>query len=64
MINQKLDEQIEADEDVSKLNHQSGRIEGIEEILDLLGKKFAAPDGGISIPMLNWQRIRRQYRRR
>ena len=40
MDEQELAAQIEADEEVAKLNYQSGRRESIKEVLDLTGGKF------------------------
>ena len=63
MNGQKLDERIDADEDVANLNYLNGKRDGTKEILDLIGRDYTNCNGWIEIPMLNWREIRRQYRK-
>jgi len=60
---EKVDAKIEADEDVANLNYQQGKREGVKETLDKIGRDYTNRDGWISIPMLNWREIRKQYRK-
>ena len=62
-MNKKLDEKIDADEDVANLNYLNGKRDGIKQILDKIGKDYTNQDGWISIPMLNWREIRKQHRK-
>jgi len=63
MNNQKLDERIEANEDVANLNYLNGKRDGIKEILDTIGRDYTNQHGWIEIPMLNWREIRKHCRK-
>ena len=61
--NKELDEQIDRDTAIAGMNYLQGKREGAQEILNLLGRDYTNQDGWISIPMLNWREIRKQYRK-